>query len=191
MLEKILSLDQSVFLYLNNLGNPAWDSFWLHYTEKITHLPMILVVAFLLFKVLGVKKFGLSLLLIAVMITLTDQLTNLAKFSFERPRPCRVAELEGYMRYIAVRCGKYGYFSGHSSNSMALAIFIGSFFKRANRWKWVLPFLVVWAFGMGYSRIYIGVHYPADLITGYSVGAIIGLLFFRLHTILSKKYALE
>ena len=189
MLENILEFDEALFLYLNNLGTPTWDSFWLYYTEKITHLPMMLVIAFLLFKVLGSKKFGIALLLIAIMITLTDQLTNLAKFSFERPRPCRVAELENYIRYIAKRCGKYGYFSGHSSNSMALAIFLGNFLKQ--KYKWLFPFLIIWAFGMGYSRIYIGVHYPADLLTGFTVGAIIGFLFYRLHIVISKKYSLD
>lgn len=189
MLKDILELDEGVFLYLNNLGTPAWDSFWLYYTEKITHLPMMLVIAFLLFKVLGPKKFGVSLVMIAVMIALTDQLTNLAKFSFERPRPCRVAELENVMRYIAKGCGRFGYFSGHSSNSMALAFFLGHFFKQ--RYKGLFAFLVVWAFGMGYSRIYIGVHYPLDLITGFTVGALIGFLFYKLHGTICKKYNIQ
>lgn len=186
MLNDILQLDESLFLYLNNLGTPAWDNFWLYYTEKLTHLPMMLIVAFLLFKVLGTKKFGLALFLIIIMITFTDQLTNLAKYGFQRPRPCRVPELEGYMRYIAKRCSRFGYFSGHSSNSMALAIFIGSFFKE--KYKWLFAFLIIWAFGMGYSRIYIGVHYPADLITGFTVGAINGFLFYKLHQLIVRKY---
>jgi len=187
MLDKITQLDTKLLIYLNNLGTENWDGFWLQFTEKITHLPLMLVLAYLLFKTLGTKRFLISLFVIALMITVTDQLTNLAKFSFERPRPCRVPELKGIIRYIAKNCGRYGYFSGHSSNSMAIAFFLSLNLK--NNYKFIFPPLVFWAFCMGYSRIYIGVHYPADLLTGYTVGAITGSLFYLLFKKLSQKYA--
>jgi len=187
MLEKIAELDTNLLIYLNNLGTEFWDPFWLYFTEKITHLPLMLVFAFLLFKVLGAKRFAISLLMIAIMIAATDQLTNLAKHGFQRPRPCRVPELEGIIRYIAKRCSRYGYFSGHSSNSMAIAVFLGTCLK--NKYKYAFPILVFWALCMGYSRIYIGVHYPADLLTGFSVGVIMGYLFQKLFVKLSQKYA--
>lgn len=188
MLEKITKIDESIFLYLNNLGSPNWDSFWLLYTEKITHLPMMLIIAFLLYKTLGLKRFGLALIFIAIMIIATDQLTNIAKYGFQRPRPCRVVELKNLMRYIAKNCGRYGYFSGHSSNSMALAIFIGLHLKK--NYKWLFPTLIIWALGMGYSRIYIGVHYPGDLLTGFAVGSLIGYLFYELLNKFTLKYSI-
>ena len=187
MLEKIAELDTNLLIYLNNLGTEFWDPFWLQFTEKITHLPFMLVFVFLLFKVLGTKRFLISLLFIALMITATDQLTNLAKYGFQRPRPCRVPELEGLIRYIAKRCSRFGYFSGHSSNSMAIAIFLGNCLK--TKYKYTLPILVFWALCMGYSRVYIGVHYPGDLITGFTVGAIMGFLFQKLFHMFSQKYA--
>lgn len=187
MLKKIAELDTNLLIYLNNLGTEFWDPFWLQFTEKITHLPLMLVFAFLLFKVLGAKRFAISLLVIAVMITATDQLTNLAKYGFQRPRPCRVPELEGIIRYIAKRCSRYGYFSGHSSNSMAIAVFIGICLK--DKYKLALPILIFWALCMGYSRIYIGVHYPADLITGFTVGALMGFMLQKLFQKISIKYA--
>ena len=149
MLKYLATLDEHLLIYLNNMGTERWDSFWLTYTEKITHLPLMLVLAFLMYKVLGTKRFLWSLLAIAVMILLTDQLTNLAKHSFCRPRPCRVASLEGVIRYIAKRCGPYGYFSGHSSNSMALAIFIGNILRK--KMRFMSPLLILWSLGMGYS----------------------------------------
>jgi len=182
MLTEILQFDTEIFLYLNNLGTSTWDGFWLSYTEKITHLPMVLFLAFLLYKKLGLRNFLYSLIGIAIMITFTDQLTNLAKYSFKRPRPCRLEELQEVMRFIAKRCGPYGYFSGHSSNSMALAIFIGNLLNKY--YKGILPVLICWAIGMGYSRIYIGVHYPLDLLTGFTVGAILGGSFYMVF----KKY---
>ncbi len=187
MLDKLSQLDTNLLIYLNNLGTESWDGFWLQFTEKITHLPFMLVMAFLLFKLLGTKRFVVSLLVITIMITATDQLTNLAKYGFQRPRPCRVPELEGFIRYIAKNCGRYGYFSGHSSNSMAIAFFISLNLKE--RYKFIFPILIFWAFCMGYSRIYIGVHYPADLLTGFTVGALMGCLFYTIFKKLSLKYA--
>lgn len=187
MLDKLNQIDTNLLVYLNNLGTENWDGFWLQFTEKITHLPLMLVMAFLLFKVLGTKRFALSLLVIAIMITATDQLTNLAKYGFQRPRPCRVPNLDGVIRYIAKNCGRYGYFSGHSSNSMAIAFFISLNLKK--RYKFIFPILIFWALCMGYSRIYIGVHYPADLLTGFIVGALIGSLFYTIFKKLSLKYA--
>lgn len=186
MLEKLSQLDTLLLIYLNNLGNENWDGFWLLFTEKITHLPFMLVFAFLLYKVLGTKRFLISLFVIALMVTATDQLTNIAKFGFERPRPCRIPELQGIIRYIAKNCGRFGYFSGHSSNSMAIAVFISLALK--TKYKFVFPILIFWALCMGYSRIYIGVHYPADLLTGFTVGAFMGYLFYILFTKLSQKY---
>ncbi len=181
MLERIAELDTQLLIYLNNLGSNTWDHFWLTYTEMPTHIPLMLLVGFLLFKTLGKKKFFLTLLFIGIMVTLTDQFTNLAKHTFQRPRPCRVPELEGAIRSIAKYCGRFGYFSGHSSNSMALAVFMGLFLKP--KYPKFFIFLIIWAFGMGYSRVYIGVHYPGDLLTGYTVGTLIALLF---HVLFNK-----
>ena len=179
MLKQIEALDTQLFIYLNSLGSKSWDSFWLTYTEMPTHIPLMLIIGFLLYKKLGKKNFLFLLLFIGIMVTLTDQLTNLAKNTFQRPRPCRVPELEGTIRSIAKYCGRFGYFSGHSSNSMALAVFMGLFLKP--NYPKLFIFLIIWAFGMGYSRIYIGVHYPGDLLTGFTVGTVIALLFYKLY----------
>ncbi|WP_029489542.1 phosphatase PAP2 family protein [Aquimarina agarivorans] len=189
MLKRISELDTELLIFLNNLGTTTWDTFWLTYTEKITHIPLMLIALVLLFKVLGKKKFFLSLLFIAVMVTFTDQLTNLAKDGFQRPRPCKVPELEESLRYIAKYCSRFGFFSGHSSNSMALAVFIGSLLKP--KYPKFFIFLIIWAFGMGYSRVYIGVHYPGDLLVGFSVGTLVALLLYKLFPVVVSKLKLS
>jgi len=186
MLEKIAKLDTNILVYLNNLGNESWDPFWLLYTEKTTHLPLMLVLVFFLFKTLGAKRFFLSLFIISLMIVCTDQLTNLAKYGFERARPCRVPELENLIRYIAKRCSRFGFFSGHSSNSMAIAVFTGLILK--NKYKYSFPALILWALSMGYSRIYVGVHYPGDLLVGFTIGALVAYSFFIVYTKITHKY---
>lgn len=185
MLTDLSQLDTSILIYLNNLGTNIWDGFWLAYTEKKNHIPLMLVLLFFTYKVLRLKPFLLSVVFIALMATFTDQITNLAKFSFLRLRPCDEPELVGKIRYIAIRCSAYSFFSGHSSNSMAIAVFIGSVLKP--KYPRAIFFLLFWAFLMGYSRIYIGVHYPGDVITGFTFGILSGYLFFRLFSFFRKK----
>ncbi len=189
MLDKLAKIDTDLLIYLNNLGTEFWDPFWLLFTEKYTHIPFVILLLVLSYRILGLKSFLLSLLFIGLMATTTDQLTNLAKHGFLRPRPCRVPELEGVIRYIAKRCSRYGFFSGHSCNTMAVAIFIGSILKR--KYKYAFPTLIIWALAMGYSRIYVGVHYPADLLTGFTVGTLVSYLFFYLFSKASAKLNLN
>jgi undecaprenyl-diphosphatase len=93
------------------------------------------------------------------------------------------------MRFIAVRCGKYGFFSGHSSNSMAVAIF-GGLLLRAY-YKKLIYVLIVVSLIVAYSRIYLGVHYPADIFCGLTFGAISGFLFYKLATYILTRYVLS
>ena len=125
MIEQLLEYDQALFLFLNNLGTPAWDNFWLVITYQFTFIPLYALLLFLLYKKLGLKSLLILVVVIALMITFTDQVTNIFKRGFERPRPCGEASLINQMRFIASHCGKYGFFSGHSSNSMAAAVFAG------------------------------------------------------------------
>ena len=120
------------------------------------------------------------------MITFADQLANLFKHGFQRPRPCGEENLQGLMRFVVERCGKYGYFSGHAVNSMATAVFIGLILKE--KYYYLIFILLFWSFIVGYSRIYVGVHYPLDVITGFFFGGIIGWIFYRLQLILQRRF---
>lgn len=191
MIDQLVQLDTELFLYLNNLGTSTWDGFWMFYTTKFNWIPFYAVLAYLMYKRLNTKMFILTLLVIALMITFTDQITNVfKKVLVMRLRPCHNEEIQGMFRLVKEYCGgRYGYFSGHASNSMAIAVFT-SLMLRA-KYKYLPYIMVVWAFVMGYSRIYIGVHYPLDVVSGMLFGAFSGFLFYRLDRYLQFRFRLS
>lgn len=180
MLDQILQWDTDVFIFLNSMGRESWDAFWLAYTSKFNWIPFYAVLLYLIFKQMQLKPFLVTLVAVALMILVTDQVTNLFKNGFHRLRPCHLAELVDSMRLVKARCGgQYGFFSGHASNTMAAAIFIGLTLRK--RFKYLIYILIVWAILMGYSRIYIGVHYPLDVLLGMLFGLITGFSFYRIN----------
>lgn len=178
-MEELIQLDQNIFLYLNNLGSRTWDGFWMFITGKWNSIPLYLVLLYLLYKKVGVKAMCITAIVIAIMILFTDQLANVFKHGFKRLRPCFNWDLYNEMRVVKKSCGGlYSYFSAHAASSMALAVFLGKVFKPYYKYMSVL--LLFWAIVVGYSRIYIGVHFPADVLTGMFFGVTIALLLYKL-----------
>lgn len=187
MLDQLLQYDKELFLFLNNLGSSTWDGLWLVITNKFTFIPLYAILLFFIYKRLGLKVLLLTILVVAVMIAFTDQITNLFKYIIvKRPRPCREEELQGIMRFVAPRCGRYGFFSGHSANSMAAAVFAGLLLKPY--YKKLIFILLFWSATVAYSRIYVGVHYPLDIICGMAFGAIAGFGFYKLQRYLRQRF---
>lgn len=186
MLEELLTYDTELFLFLNSLGSETWDGLWLFITAKYSSIPLYILLLYLVFKQLGWKGTLVVMVAAALMIAATDQLANLFKYGFERPRPCRVEELKATMRLVADGCGRFGYFSAHAASSMAAAVFLGLLLK--NRYKFIPFLLLFWAALIAYSRIYVGVHYPLDIITGMFFGGILGWFFYRLQFWGQKKF---
>ena len=185
-MEQLVELDHEVFLFLNQLGSSGWDPFWNFITNKYSSIPFYALLVFLMYRALGLKKTLLALVLVALLITCTDQLANLFKHGFDRPRPCRQVGVMEEARFVAVRCGSYGFFSAHAASSAALAIYLGLMLRRY--WKGIMFVLLAWSLLVSYSRIYVGVHYPGDVLVGWFIGALLGYLFFRLFTWAASKY---
>jgi undecaprenyl-diphosphatase len=178
-MDLLLLWDQELFLWLNGLGSESFDAFWMTVTNKRYTIGFYAILTAVMSKRLGWKNTLWMLLTIALLITFTDQITNLFKDGFKRLRPCHEVGLTDIMRQVKPGCGgKYGYFSGHASNSFAMATFFVVLFARHLKWlRWL--FLV--AALVAYSRIYIGVHYPLDVISGTCFGILGGWLFAKLY----------
>ncbi|MBU2996574.1 phosphatase PAP2 family protein [Cellulophaga baltica] len=186
MLDQLLQYDKSLFLFLNNLGTDNWDSFWMFVTNKFNSIPVYVVLAYLFFKTYGVKKLLLVLVFIALLITVSDQLANFFKYGVQRLRPCHDESLNTLMRLVKKSCGgKFGYFSAHASNSFAVALFFTNMLKK--NYKYIGAFLFAWAFIVAYSRIYIGVHFPLDILTGTLIGLFFSWLFVKLYIFVTQK----
>ena len=185
-MEQIIEWDKELYLFLNNLGSPSWDPFWMLITYKWSWIPFYAFLLYLIFRKFGTRGTLITAVVIALLITASDQLANVFKHGFERPRPCRQEGVMEYARFIAERCGRFGYFSAHAASSTGLAVFVGLLLKK-NYPK--LPYLMlIWAAVVSYSRIYVGVHYPLDVITGMLIGALLGYLFYSLHSFLAEKF---
>ena len=176
MLDRIKQIDTELLIFLNNLGNKSWDPLWVSITDKFTFLPLFILIIFFLFKKNGTKGLLVILLFISVLILFTDQFTNVVKDFTQRLRPCRLDELQGLLRDIDIRCGKYGFFSAHAANSISTTIFILNCVDDSIK-KFLKPVLIFWVIIFSYSRIYLGVHYPLDTIFGLSFGIFSGFLF--------------
>ncbi len=185
-MESLIELDKQIFLFLNNLGTPTWDGFWLVITNKLSSIPLYLLLLYLIYKHFGIQKTLIALFSIAIMIALTDQISYAVKHAVMRPRPCGESTLEGLGRFIT-RCGRYGYFSGHATSSFALATFLTLLFRGKFKFFWGLIF--IWALLVSYSRIYVGVHYPGDVLTGMLAGTLIALFCFWMYSQGVKKFS--
>lgn len=179
-METLLDQDTALFLFLNGLGNSAWDNFWLISTHKLTWIPLYLLFVFFVYKIeRTLWKTLLIVALLGLLVGFNDSLSNICKHYFERPRPCQVEAIlqSPTFRMVAPYCGKYGYFSAHAANHFAIATFLALYFR--NFWRVAPLFLFSWAAMVAYSRIYVGVHYPLDVLTGMLVGVLSGLCAYQ------------
>ncbi|MRJ09798.1 phosphatase PAP2 family protein [Ornithobacterium rhinotracheale] len=179
IIHEIVTQDQQLLIYLNNLGSPTWDGLWMFITSKYSWIPLYIILIGILYKMFDTKKLILALVMIALGITMADQLSNLFKnVIFMRFRPCHEPLVSPYIRHVKPSCGgNYGFFSAHAANTFVIATYLGAIFKK--KFRALSIFLIIWAVFVSYSRIYIGVHYPLDILVGAFFGGVIGYAVYK------------
>ncbi len=176
LLDKIIQFDKELFIYLNGLGSEKWDFFWMILTNQFSWIPLFLLFLILIYKSYGWKKLLVFLVIIALLVTFSDQFVNFIKNYFERLRPNRDPSINEMIRIVKNSAG-FSFVSGHATSSMAVTLFL--YLTLKNHFKYTLLFFT-WPLVFAYSRIYVGVHFPMDIFCGTLLGFIIGYLFYGL-----------
>ena len=178
-MENLLVWDKELFLWLNSLGNQTFDWFWMMMTHRLSNLIVYLTLLIFIWYKNSWRTSVYIFLFASFLILCTDQLTNLFKVQVGRLRPCHDNDIKSLIRLVKLNCGgKFSFFSGHASNSFALAVFFGYIIKVYI--KNILYFLLFIASLIAYSRVYIGVHFPLDIFCGAIVGIINGYIFYKI-----------
>ena len=177
MLEHLEALDRSAFLAINGWHSVWTDDLMLLISGKSSWIPLYVFLLFLLQRRLGWRGLAWAVPVIGLMILCSDQgSVQLFKESVRRLRPCHEPTLSGMVHLVPEGCGgQYGFVSSHAANHSAIAFFMIGIL--GGRPRWSIPALVLWAALVGYSRIYLGVHYPGDVLVGSLFGATVGIIF--------------
>ena len=188
-METILDLDKKLLLFLNGFHNEALDPIMLLITKTQFWTPLYLLLIYFIFKKYNAEGWFI-LAGVAVTILFSDQITSsLMKPFFARLRPSYEPSLQGLVHLVdGYKGGRYGFSSGHAANTFATAFFIWLLFKNQYRWSWVI---FIWAALMTYTRIYLGVHYPSDILFGAFIGIICGYAGYKFYKWLAKKYKIQ
>ena len=177
----LLDLDKQWFQLINLSGSESWDGFMLWVTHKLTWIPLYL---FLILKI--IKQYGNKSISIFITIGMVVALCDLGsvhffKNVFQRLRPCHVLE---HVRLVTEGCGgQYGFISSHASNVFGLAIVIGKIINQ----KILFVSLFLWAVLVSFSRVYVGVHYPLDIVGGMLWGTFVALVCLKIYNQFLKK----
>ncbi|WP_299679887.1 phosphatase PAP2 family protein [uncultured Tenacibaculum sp.] len=184
LLDALIEKDKALLIYLNNLGNEQWDNLWLWITHQFNWIPLFVVILGLLVWKFGVKKTLFTLLFIAIFVAFSDQFTNFIKNLTGRTRPCNAVEMQEYLRQFSYKPRGKSFWSGHASLSTTFTTFIILLLRKRIKYIYIL---ILFPLVFGYSRLYLGVHYPIDVSTGYVSGIILGTLFYKLYKIIFQK----
>lgn len=177
MLETLLQKDTDLLIFLNSLGSEQWDGFWLALTNQFHWSPLFALILFLIFKQFGWKHALLLIVFIAGLVAFSDQFTNFVKHYFERPRPSYTPGVMEKIRQFTYKSGGYSFYSGHASLSTTFTVFIILLFRKHTKYIYLM---FIFPLLFGYSRIYLGVHYPLDVTVGYIMGVFWGFMFYHL-----------
>ena len=184
MLELLNHWDHEFFLFLNSFHNPFWDYIMTLFTITQVWIPFYLIILAIIVKKYE-RKSLLIILSVILLILFADQFAGILKHSIKRLRPSQDPEISLLAHLFYNTGGLYGFVSAHSANALSFATFSILLFK--NRLYTI--FIIPWAIMIAYTRIYLGVHYPGDVLGGAILGILIGFGIYKLLLLLEAKFS--
>ena len=172
MFHWLIELDKKALLYFNSMHSPEWDRIMYWISGDKSWIPLYVFLLIMIIYKERPYRFIFTILFVAIAVLLCDKISVLIKILVERPRPTHNPEIADLVHIVNnYRGGDFGFVSSHAANVFGVATFLANQFKH---YKWSL-FLFVWAAVVAYSRVYLGVHYPLDIICGAVLGVLIGI----------------
>lgn len=185
-MEALGTLDERFFLFLNGLHTDWMDKVMIAVTQMWVWLPLYLLMIYWTVKQYG-KRCWWIFIALGIVVLCSDQLSaHVCKPLFQRLRPCYNVDLQDLI-YLpkGMAGGKYGFVSSHAANTFAIAAFMTAALR--NNRPWVGIVLYLWAFISSYSRIYLGFHYPGDILCGAVLGILVGLILWKVFQLVLLK----
>ena len=185
-MEALSNIDTDLFLFLNGLHTSWLDKVMIAVTQMWVWVPLYLLLIYWTVKQYG-KRCWWIFLAVGLVVLCSDQLSaHVCKPLFHRLRPCYNADLQDLI-YLpkGMAGGRYGFVSSHAANTFAVAAFLTPALSKNRNWIGIVLYL--WAFISSYSRIYLGFHYPGDIICGAVLGILIGLILWKVFQLVVAK----
>ena len=185
-MESLSNIDTDLFLYLNGLHANWLDKVMIAVTQMWVWVPLYLLLIYWTVKQYG-KRCWWIFLAVGIVVLCSDQLSaHVCKPLFQRLRPCYNADLQDLI-YLpkGMAGGRYGFVSSHAANTFAVAAFLTPALRKDRNWMGIM--LYFWAFISSYSRIYLGFHYPGDILCGALLGILIGLILWKVFQLVVVK----
>lgn len=174
MLKKILDWDRDLFVFLNSLGIEEFDLFWSTVTNISTWIPLFILFFVLIYMKFSLREMVVMTLTVILLVVFVVFATDLTKEYVARLRPNNTEEINTLIRILKSPTN-YSFFSGHAASSFSVTTLMYLFLRKHVHWAWLF---YIWPFIFSFSRIYVGVHYPIDILVGASVGIGSGYLFY-------------
>ena len=185
-MEALSNIDTEFFLFLNGLHTSWLDKVMIAVTQMWVWVPLYLLLIYWTVKQYG-KRCWWIFLAVGIVVLCSDQLSaHVCKPLFQRLRPCYNADLQDLI-YLpkGMAGGRYGFVSSHAANTFAVAAFLTPALRKDRNWMGIM--LYFWAFISSYSRIYLGFHYPGDILCGALLGILIGLILWKVFQLVVVK----
>lgn len=187
MIDTLESFDQQLLLAINGANSEIFDSVFYALTQTVASVPVFVLAVVLLYRKYGWKNALCCIAVIGCAIGLSDLIsTECFKKVICRYRPTHNLEIGGFVHVVnGYTGGMYGFVSSHAANMFAFAVGV-SLYLRQKPWTF---FFIVWSMLICYTRMYLGVHYPADIACGAILGSVVSVMLYLISSRLKNRFS--